>query len=177
MVAHHEADPPEGDPPFLSEEQLRHAVKALGITDESDTSRSRAYLLGALLALVETACYHDLDRVDLPVAHDGYLGALLALSGEDPQACARAWALVLNDRLNRTAVDLNDATDGSGRMFIEVAGPAMLAAANLLNVLNHTGLTEQVMRDTIAYADGNLKTARRNLGQLRETLRRQGFQL
>jgi hypothetical protein len=62
-------------------------------------------------------------------------------------------------------------------MFIEVAAPAMLVAANLLNVLNHTGLTQDVMRETIAYAEHNLRAARRSLAALRETLRRQGFQL
>lgn len=102
---------------------------------------------------------------------------LIAVAGDDPRHAARAWSLLLRDRLSRTAVELHEATKGSGRMFIDVAGPALLVAANLLNVLNQQALTQEQLRETIEAADGNLTTARSNLGLLRERLRREGFDL
>lgn len=161
---------------FIEADQARAALQALGLSGLSEDA-GRAFLLGALLALVESAAWQDLDRSELPVAHEGYMSTLVALSGDDLQAAARVWVSVLNDRLNRTAVELNEATEGNGRMFVDVAGPAMLVAANLMALLNHSDLSEDRMRETIAMADGNLKMARRNLGQLRDTLRSQGFKL
>jgi len=67
--------------------------------------------------------------------------------------------------------------DGGGRAFTNVAGPAMLVAANLLNLMNRSQIDQETLAKTIETADRNLKLARKNLGEMREELRRQGLKL
>jgi hypothetical protein len=166
-----------GEGPFADAGRMRAALEALGLGRPDLEDKDPAFLIGALLAFAEAAAWNDLDRGELPVAHEGYMSVLLALAGNDLEGAARGWSVVLNDRLNRTALELQEATEGNGRVFVEVAGPAMLVAANLLNVLNHSALTADMVQEMIKTADGNLKTARRNLGHLRDFLTREGFSL
>ncbi|MEU8516357.1 hypothetical protein AB0C76_32960 [Kitasatospora sp. NPDC048722] len=159
-------------------EQLRTALAALGFSNLGDHpgGSDRVFLLGALLAMAETHS-RKLERTELDKAAEGFLSVLIAYAGGDPRGAARGWAVVLGDRINRTAVELHEAVDGEGRMFTDVAGPAMLVASNLLNLLNRSEIDQETVTSTIAYADQNLKAARKNLGEMREQLRRQGFKL
>ncbi|GAA4209162.1 hypothetical protein GCM10022252_75270 [Streptosporangium oxazolinicum] len=163
--------------PTITADQAIAALAALGVSQADDAEKpSTAFLVGSLLALVEGAFWQDLNRSDLLDAHVGYMAVVSALASSE-EGAARGWAVLLNDRINRTAIEVQEATEGNGRAFIEVAGPAMLVAANLLNVLNHHALTQELMAETIATADHNLKVARRNLGALRGSLRGDGFDL
>ncbi len=164
---------------FVNEEQALAALEALGFSqNQEDTEkRSREFLIGSLLAAIEGAAWQDIDRADLHQVHEGYMKMLLALAGNTPLEAARAWVLLLNDRLNRTAVELHEAAEGDGRMFVDVAGPAMLVASNLMQALNHDEITEPMMQETISTAEGNLKKARGAIGEVKQTLRKQGFQL
>lgn len=166
----------DDDRPLATTEQLRGALAALGFADLDDHPGcdDPVFLLGALLAVAETHS-RELERTELPRAAEGFLAVMMAYAGGDVHGAARGWAVVLNDRLNRTAVELYEAVDGEGRMFTDVAGPAMLVAGNLLNLVNRTEIDQDTLVKTIGGADHNLKTARKNLGALRETLRRQGF--
>lgn len=167
--------------PVASVEQLRAAIAALGLQRGDALAKQseddeRAYLLGVLLTIVEEGL-RDLDRAQLPLAQAGQADTFLAFANGDPGGAGRGWAVHVNQRLNRTAIELQEATEGNGRMFIEVAGAAMLVAANIMNVLNHSGAPVEMFREMFQVADGNLKAARRNLGLLREQLRKDGMPL
>lgn len=160
---------------LITTEQASSALAELGhasVCERGDGIPTDAYLLGALLAAVEAAC-QDLRLSRLRDVGTGYLAMLLELAGHDGQAAARWWAVMLNDRLNRTALELPEALAVHDRMFVEVAGPAMLVAANLLNVINHADRTPELLDRTITTASNNLEAARSNFDLLRDALRRQ----
>ncbi len=163
--------------PFFDENQAVAALEALGFTpDPADTEkRGVPFQIGALLALAEAAAWQDIDRMDLVELHSGYVTMLINLTGSDPQDVARAWAVMINGRLNRTAIEVNEATEGDARMFVDVAGPAMLAASNLMAVLNDSEVPREKMRATIAQADDNLKKARKSLAETKVKLRKMGI--
>lgn len=169
---------PDNTAPMLNAQQLRAALQTLGAQEphpDDDTAGNEAvYLLGVLLALVETAFYRDIDRADLMAANDGYTAMLSGLSGHDPQVIRRGWALLLQDRLNRTALALGEATD-EGEMLTGVIGPSMLVAANMLNVVNQRDMAPDMVTNVFNTADRNLQIAHRTLGEVRAVFRANGF--
>ncbi|MFB7669030.1 hypothetical protein ACFC1R_34825 [Kitasatospora sp. NPDC056138] len=164
--------------PSATTGRLRDALSALGVhgLEHHLGSDDPVFLLGALLAVTETQA-GQLDRTELPKAFEGFLQVLLALAGNDPRGAARGWAVVLGDRLSRTAVELYAAVDGGARVVTKVAGPAMLVASSLLNLVNHAEVDQETLSKTIGMAERNLSMACSNLGEMRKTLRQQGFQL
>jgi hypothetical protein len=147
---------------FITESQALAALEALGFQrDPADTEKhGLPFHVGALLATAEAAAWQDINRMDLAELHEGYLLMLMHLTGQNPRETARAWVLLIQDRLNRTGIELNEATEGEGRMFVEVAGPAMFVASNLMNVLNNTEVSGDTMRATIRQVETELKKAR-----------------
>lgn len=167
--------------PIITTEQAWQMLAILGIRPQSGQedrpeAQEPAFAVGLLLALAEAQA-REFDRAELPVLHAGYIDAVIALAGGDPEGAGRGWAALLNDRLNRTVIELAEATEGTGRGFIEVAGPALAVAANMLALLNKHGSTVEEFRHMLTTADGNLKSARRNLGALREQFRKDGMPL
>lgn len=164
---------------LIDQRQAQAALEALGITRNPDDTQKHSveFLIGSLLALTEAAAWQDIDRPALPVVQDGYASVLALLAGHDPRETARAWVLILNDRLNRTALELREATEGEGRIFVDVAGPAMLVASNMMNVLNTSTVDQKTLQQTIATAERNLASAHKAFDALKEALRGQGFQI
>jgi hypothetical protein len=70
------------------------------------------FLLGALLAVVESAILNDRAGVG-PHLAGGYRWTLRELAEQDRPAAERVWAVLLQDRLNRTADELAAAGDAA----------------------------------------------------------------
>jgi len=168
------ADP---DPaPLISEERIRAALAALGLREihSADPVRvvDRDILAGALLALADlSAGRADPDRLD-----EGYRWALGTITGGDAAASARWWARLAMDRLHLAADGLpRDA--GSGLPLAEVAGPAALAAANVLMLLHHSAPDPGLVALAVSHAQTNLGRATEGLAQLRVRLAADGYDL
>lgn len=163
----------------INNKDLQNALDVLGLKRNplDGGTRSREFLIGSLLAIAENLAYEGLDRADLGIAQDGYMTVLAYLSGHDPAALARGWAVLLNSRLNRTAVELNEATEGDGRMFTDVAGPAMLVASNILYALNHGALDQTMIQNMMTTAEGNITKTVDAFAALKKSLRELGFKL
>lgn len=160
------------DEPFVTAAGARAALECLGAKGLPD-DLTHGQLIGMLLAVAETSARHDHDRADVEQFHDGYTSALIATCEDgNPWQAAQKWIVLLNDRLNRTAVELYQATEGSGRVFIEVAGPALTAASNVLVMLNSDDMDADKARTVLDSADAHLKLARAALGEARKAVRR-----
>ncbi|GAA2613019.1 hypothetical protein SMC26_14350 [Actinomadura fulvescens] len=162
--------------PDLTAEQCLAMLDIIGARSPDAGTRRPSFLMGILLCFLENGL-HGLDRTELRLAAAGYADAVVELTGGQPAQARRGWAVLINARLNRTAIELQEATEGTGSIFVDVAGPAMLVASNLMNVLNHRTLTEEEIRATVATAEGNLQTLHRNFDLLKDTLRDRGVQL
>jgi hypothetical protein len=164
--------------PWRDAGKLRAALMALGFPadDGEFKDASAAMLLGALLALVEIGTKETAapDRTRLPEIDHGYMEVILEAE-PDPHGAAARWMGLLVDRLNRTGVELHEATEGA-RQVVDIAGPMLLSAANLLNLVN-TEISQDLAKNALDIADGNLKRARANVGEMRRDLRRMGFQV
>lgn len=165
------------DGPDAGRKALTVALAALGLTGTADNA-SRAYLLGALLAVTEAMFNEDdFDRTLIADAHEGYVDALIPMAGGNLDEAGLLWINALISRINRTGIEIwEGVAPGDGKAFLEVAGPAMYAASNILTMTNTPQDSDHV-RKAIASADDNLKTARKNLGELRTLLRQHGMQI
>lgn len=163
----------------INGKDLQRALDVLGFKRNplDREKRSREFLIGALLAVAENLAYEGIDRADLGVAQDGYMTAVAFLSGFDEAVMARGWAVLLNSRLNRTAIELNEATEGDGRMFTDVAGPAILVASNILYALNHGALDQTMIQNMMGTAEGNVTKTVDAFAALKKSLRELGFKL
>lgn len=160
------------DEPFVTAAGARAALECLGAKGLPD-DLTHGQLIGMLLAVAETSARYDHDRADVNEFHDGYTLALIAMAPPDePIRAAQEWIVLLNDRLNRTALELNEAVEGTGRPFIDVAGPALLAASNILVMLNSDDLDADKAATVLDSADAHLKLARASLGEARKLVRR-----
>lgn len=157
--------------PFITEAGARAALECLGAKGLPDDI-GHGELVGMLLAVAETSARYDHDRADVAQFHTGYINALIATSQGDPYKAAQEWIVLLNDRLNRTALELHEAVEGTGRPFIDVAGPALLAASNVLVMLNTADLDADKARTVLDSADAHLKMARAAIGEARRLVRR-----
>lgn len=169
----HAVPPPREipDEPFVTTAGARAALECLGAKGLAD-DLTHGQLIGMLLAAVETSARYDHNRADVAEFHDGYIQALIATAQGDPYKAAQEWITLLNDRLNRTALELHEATEGSGRIFIEVAGPALVAASNVLVMLNTADLDWDKARAVLNTADNHLKLARAAIGEARKAVQR-----
>lgn len=163
-------------PPLTSEERIRGALAALGLREiqSADPARvvDRDLLAGALLALADlSASRADPDRLD-----EGYRWALNTIIGGDAAASARWWARLAMDRLHLAADGLPRDV-GGGLPLAGVAGPAAMAAANVLMLLHHAAPEPGLVALAVSHAQTNLSRAAEGLATLRAQLARDGFDL
>ncbi|MGK4585194.1 hypothetical protein ACSMTC_35165 [Kitasatospora sp. HPMI-4] len=164
--------------PLFPADRYREALSALGVRglEEQPVGGDPVFLLGVLLALTETHVGR-LERIDLLKVFEGFMSALMAFSGDDPHKAAQCWAVVLGNRINRTSVELHTGVAGEGKLFTDVADPAMLVAADLLSLVNRSRIDQETLARTLTVIEDNLSAARRKLETMREALREQGFDL
>jgi hypothetical protein len=166
------------DQPLISEERIRRALEELGIHDihsaHPDRPVHRDTLAGALLALSDLAARRaESDRLG-----EGYRWALRLIGGLDEAEAARWWARLMVDRLYLLADGLLESgTTGGELPLAEVAGPAAMAAANLLALLHHTAPDPGLVSQAVSGADRNLRHAVAGLAALRAMLARDGYDL
>ena len=166
---------------LVDDEQLLAALGALGLREVRSTDPQApveyGFLLGALLALTEYfVAAAPLVGADRTVVRGGYRWALDQLAHHDTPTAARTWALLLQDRLNRTADELQT-VGATGQSLVAVAGPAALAGANVLSLLHHTAASPSLVATSVGTAEANLATAAGALDRLRAELRSAGFEL
>ncbi|MEU6932803.1 hypothetical protein AB0A05_27015 [Streptomyces sp. NPDC046374] len=160
--------------------QLLAALDALGYTarpaplTENAPDKDVSYLAGSLLAVAETLLY-ELGYDAMPAVSAGFMDMMAALAGGDPEGTARGWAVAVQSRLNRTGIEMANIIDGEGKAFTNVSGPALLAAASVLNMVNMSQLDQRTVKESVAHVDHNLAKSRENLDQLRRDLKGLGF--
>ncbi|GAA3087442.1 hypothetical protein GCM10017600_68950 [Streptosporangium carneum] len=103
-----------------------------------------------------------------------YMDMLVGLGGGDPQQVRRGWALLLQERINRTALTLREATD-EGEILVGVIGPSMLVAANMLNVVNRRNMVPDMVAQVFDTAERNLEAVHNTLSEVREIFRERAF--
>jgi hypothetical protein len=160
------------DQPLIGDERLRDALSALGLHDvhSADPGRqvTRAVLAGALLALAELAA-DQADPAELTEGHRWALDTIL----RDELAAQRWSARLARERLHRTADTLP--RPGVDELpLTDVAGPAILAAANIL-VLLHQSPPPSLVNQAVDAAGANLRSATQSLFSLRAALARAGY--
>jgi len=160
---------------LISEERIRGALAALGLREIQSADPARAVdrdlLAGALLALADlSASGADPGRLD-----EGYRWALNKVTGVDA-AAARWWARLAMDRLHLAADGLPRDV-GGGLPLTGVAGPAAMAAANVLMLLHHAAPEPGLVALVVSHAQTNLSRAAEGLALLRAQLARDGFDL
>lgn len=163
--------------PQTTPEQLRYALEAFGIKridGKTIDQHEHAFGIGVLMAMAELVA-QDLDRADEISAAEGYSCALINAT-RSPEEAAVAWARLVNQRLNRTALEMKEAMVGDGEAFSHVAGPAMLIASNTMAVAN-SELDEDRAKELVAYLAHNLKQLRSNFGILCSFLRSRGYRV
>lgn len=170
---------PENSGLRITAERLKNALTALGIPErdiaDSPSANEPAYLLGILLALVETTL-NRVDRAELLAMNNGFMDALSGFANGNPQLARQGWALLLQERINRTALTLGEAIDdGEGKMLEGVMGPSMLIAANMLAVVNRRNMDPELVAKAFNTAENNLETARQNLSKVRAIFRERAF--
>ncbi|MEU0770559.1 hypothetical protein [Streptomyces albogriseolus] len=121
--------PGDGREPIVSAEQLHTAIEALGIKTGGGPDMPRAQALGALLFLVEQLLMFDVDRIEAASVRSGYVNMALmagmAMDGEEQltagavvpaaeftdenyESASFAFARLVEDRLSRTLLDLEE---------------------------------------------------------------------
>jgi hypothetical protein len=160
-------------------EHLQVALDALGLhrNPEDTHAYSAAFLLGSLSAVVESLTHNQVTSGEVHEVHEGFMQVLAATSADDV-AAGRSWMVLLGDRLNRTAFELQIASEGDAtKAFTDVIGPAMLIAANLVNAMNRGELDQDAIRTTVAMTERNLAKLTDGFDTLKKSLREFGFQL
>jgi hypothetical protein len=166
--------------PVTDDEQLVAALAALGVEDMRSADPARplphAWLLGALLLMVELQVRHDVttppERREVSA---GYRWMLQRLAGGDTPDARRTWAVQLGERLGRTGEELREEEDGHADRLVTVARTASWAAANMLGLLHHVAPAPGDVAEVVRLTGQNLDAATRELDALRAELRGQGF--
>ncbi len=166
---------------LLDDERLHAALAALGLREirSDDPARpvDHGVLLGMLLALVESAILRDLTGDRAGQLDGGYRWMLRTLAEQDRPAADRMWAVLLQDRLNRTGDELGAAAGDDALGLVAAAAPALLTAANLLGLLHHTAPGPGLVSSVVTTAQANLSSAGAGVARLRDGLRRDGFEV
>lgn len=144
------------DNPWIDPDRIRHALEALGLTGIRSTDPDRpvdpAFLAGALLLFAELAGL-GADRGQLAA---GYRWAAGAVTAEDSALADSVRARLAVDRLHRTADALP--ANGEGKLpLAEVAGPAAMAAANVLALTIDPAPTPAKVADAVNAAGASLR--------------------
>ena len=162
------------DNPWIEPGRTRAALDALGLTGIRSTDPIRpvdpAFLAGALLLVAELAAL-GADRAQLAA---GYRWAASAVTAEDPALAGTVRARLAVDRLHRVADALP--ASGEGELPLsEVAGPAAMAAANVLALTIDAAPTPAKVAAAVNAAGTSLRDAAQAAFSLRAALARDGY--
>ncbi|MFE7963418.1 hypothetical protein ACFU0X_10245 [Streptomyces cellulosae] len=178
-------EPREEHSPIVPVEKLTEALEALGARRGDGPMMSRAATLGALLFTVEQLLMFDVDRVELAEVRSGYVNmALMAgmsMSGDDLPAgvlvpalefSADNWenasfvfARLVENRLNRTRLDLEEMAAPHDPEKFNLAEPLvgwLRAVSALMPMVNAEVSAKDVERAG--------KAAKRHAGEARQAL-------
>ena len=151
-------------------EALRVVLRPLGFDPPGETSM--AELIGILLAFAEVATLNKLDRVELHLLDHGYQAGLLVHTDGDGRAATDLGLRCLVDRLNRTALELLEVVadpDGTVDTFRDIAAPAILAAAGILEAVRDSDSDdEEGTRGKLDVVERNLEISGSALAMLRK---------
>jgi hypothetical protein len=160
--------------PWIDASRTRAALDALGLTGIRSTDPARpvdpAFLAGALLLFAELAAL-GADRAQLAA---GYRWAAAAATAEEPALADTLRARLAVDRLHRVADALPGSAEGE-LPLAEVAGPAAMAAANVLALTIDPAPAPGKVADAVNNASASLRDAVQAAFALREALARDGF--
>ena len=161
------------DYPWIDATRTEAALDALGLGIRStDLARplDPAFLAGALLLFAELAALGT-DRGQLAA---GYRWAATAATAEEPGLAEPLRARLAVDRLHRVADALPASAEGAPPLA-EVAGPAAMAAANVLALTIDPAPAPGTVADAVNGAGAGLRDAVRAVFALRDALARDGF--